>query len=121
VNLPTTHPLWMWLYFGTFGSAGAILFTLVVWHWLKLHALAKGALRSACVWKIIGYVFLFSAAWFACGIGGAPGNMLSPDPTVHNLDYATVAAVLSMFFSVPGWVCVLVGMRKMIEAVQGRG
>jgi hypothetical protein len=31
MNLPETHPLWMWLYFGVFGSAGVILITLIVW------------------------------------------------------------------------------------------
>jgi len=118
MNLPTTHPIWMWLYFGTFGSAGAVLFTLVVWNWLKVHSLAKGALRSATKWNIFGYMFLFFGAWFACGIGGPPGNLLSPDLTIHNPGVATWAAFLSMFFSVPGWACALVGMRKMIKATQ---
>ena len=118
MNLPTTHPIWMWLYFGTFGSAGAVLFTLVVWNWLKVHSLAKGALRSATKWNVLGYMFLFVGAWFACGIGGPPGNLLSPDLTIHNPDLATWTAFLSMFFSVPGWACALVGMRKMIKATQ---
>ena len=116
MNLPATHPIWMWLYFGIFGSAGVVLFTLVVWNWLKVHSLAKGALRSAVKWNVIGYMFLFFGAWFACGIGGPPGNLLSPDLTLHNPNYATGGAILSMFFSVPGWTCVLVGMRKMIKA-----
>jgi hypothetical protein len=47
MNLPETHPLWMWLYFGVFGSAGVILITLIVWQWIRFHALAKGYLRSA--------------------------------------------------------------------------
>jgi len=29
MNFPETHPIWMWLYFGVFGSVGAILITLV--------------------------------------------------------------------------------------------
>ena len=74
MNFPASHPLWMWLYFGVFGSAGVILFVLIVWNWMKLLKLAKGYLRSAAIWSMIGYMFLFFAAWFACGIGGSPGN-----------------------------------------------
>lgn len=118
MNLPTTHPLWMWLYFGTLGSAGAVLFTLLAWNWLRVHGLAKGAVRSAAKWNMIGYIFLFSGAYFACGIGGLPGNLLSPDPAMHNPGVATASAVLSMFLSVPGWACVLVGMRKLMKATK---
>jgi len=118
MNFSASHPIWMWVYFGAFGSASAVLFTLVVWNWLKVHSLAKGALRSAIKWNIIGYMFLFFGAWFACGIGGPPGNLLSPDLTIHNLNIATGAAVRSMFFSVPGWACVLVGQHKMIRAIK---
>ena len=118
MNLPITHPTWMWLYFGIFGTAGTILFTLVIWSWLRVHSVAKGALRSALKWSVIGCMFLFFGAWFACGLGGPPGNTLSPDPAMHNQEYAVVSAVLSMFFSVPGWALILVGMRKMIKAAQ---
>ena len=65
MNLPETHPLWMWLYFGIFGSAGVILITLIVWQWIQYHALAKGYQRSAAKWNVFGYVFLFAAATFA--------------------------------------------------------
>jgi hypothetical protein len=65
MNFSETHPLWMWLYFGAFGSAGVILVTLIAWHWMKFHALAKGYLRSAAKWNMFGYVFLFAAATFA--------------------------------------------------------
>ena len=65
MNLPETHPLWMWLYFGIFGSAGLILITLIVWQWIRFHTLAKGYLRSAAKWNMFGHVFLFAAATFA--------------------------------------------------------
>jgi len=122
MNFPTTHSIWMWLYFGTFGTIGAILFVLVVWTWLKYQALAGGYLRSAARWGMIGYTFLFFGAWFACGIGGPPGNMLSSESIAQNPSAATIAATLSMFFSVPGWACVLVSQRKMMQgALAGQG
>lgn len=111
-------PVWMLVYFGFFGSTGAVLFTLVIWYWMKFHSSARGYMRSAAKWSVFGYAFLFIGAWFACGIGGPPGNMLSSDPVMQNLSSAIRAATLSMFFSVPGWACVLVGMRKMMRGTR---
>jgi hypothetical protein len=113
-----THPLWMWVYFGAFGSIGAILFTLIIWQLMKLHALAKGYLRSAARWSMIGYAFLFSAAWFACGVGGTPGNLLSPDPTMHNPAVATGVAALSISLAVPGWACLLLAQSRILRGAQ---
>jgi Na+/proline symporter len=113
-----THPLWMWRFFGVFGSLGAVLFTLTMWHAMKSHARAKGQLRSAVRWTMLGFMFLFFGAWFGCGIGATPGNLLSPDPAAHNLYLANFEAVLSMFFSVPGWACLLMGQRRMLKGIQ---
>jgi hypothetical protein len=110
-----TFPDWVWLYFGAFGTAGAVLFTLVVWSWLKIHASANGSLRSAAKWSMVGLMFLFLAAWFACGIGGPPGNLLSEDLSTHNLEIGYLTAMLSIFLSVPGWACMLLGMRKTVR------
>lgn len=118
MNFPVSHPIWMWLYFGTFGTLGVILFSLVVWQGMKVHTLVKGHMRSAARWSMVGYMFLFLGLWFACGIGGPPGNMLSSDPTTHNLSAATGAATLSMFFSVPGWASVLMSLRRMMRGAQ---
>ena len=118
INWQVSYPFLMLLYFGIFGSAGAVLFTLVVWHWMKVYAVVKGYLRSVVIWKMAGYLFLFIAAYSACGIGGPPGNLLHPDPTTHNLDVANLAAKLSIFFSVPGWFCVLLGQRKIRRGIQ---
>ncbi|UCE40177.1 MAG: hypothetical protein JSV17_12000 [Candidatus Aminicenantes bacterium] len=118
MNFPASHPLWMWLYFGTFGTIGIILFTLIVWNLMKVLKLADGFQRSAAKWSMIGFMFLFFSAWFACGIGGSPGNLLSTNPDTHYLTGAILAAALAMFFSVPGWLCVLIGQRKMLRALQ---
>jgi len=117
MNFPETHPLWMWLYFGTFGSIGAILFTLIVWNWLKVNTLTMGYQRSAAKWSMVGYMFLFIAQWFACGIGGHPGSLLSPDPSKHYYFAAMLAAVLSMLFSVPGWACIFISQRKLLSGL----
>jgi hypothetical protein len=115
MNFPLTHPVWMWLYFGAFGTMGIILFILVTWSWMKYYAAVKGNLRSAARWTAIGYMFLFFAEWFACGIGGPPGNMLSSNLETHSFFGALGAASLSMFFSVPGWTSLLIAQRKLLS------
>ena len=64
MNFSETHPIWMWLYFGTFGSIGAVLITLIAWQWAQFHAISRGYVRSAAKWSMFGYVFLFTAALF---------------------------------------------------------
>ena len=118
MNFPASHPLWMWLYFGSFGSTGLILVTLIIWNWMRLLRFSEGYQRAAAKWSMMGYMFLFFSAWFACGIGGSPGNLLSANPDSHFLTGATYAAVLAMFFSVPGWLCVLISQRKITKGVQ---
>jgi hypothetical protein len=118
VNFPNSHQIWMWLYFGAFGTLGIVLFILIIWSWMKYHATVKGNLRSAARWNAIGCMFLFFAEWFACGIGGPPGNMLSTDLATHNYFGAVGAASLAMFFSVPGWACILAGQRKLLSEAQ---
>lgn len=113
-----SFPTWVWLYFGMFGTVGAVLFTLVVWYWIKVLNSAEGSLRSVAKWNMVGLMFLFVAAYFACGIGGPPGSLLSHDQLTHDLEAAYDSAMLSIFFSVPGWACMLVGMRKMVQGIQ---
>lgn len=117
-GVQVSFPTWMWLFFGAFGTAGAVLFTFVAWYFLKAYTLAQGSMRSAFKWNIVGLLFLFLGAWFACGVAGPPGNMLSRDPVMHDLSLATTLAALSIFLSIPGWACVLLGQRKMIQAIQ---
>lgn len=106
----------LYAYFGTFGTIGTILFILVAKSWLEYHAMAAHHQRSALRWGMFGYMFLFFASWFACGIGGPPGNLLSSDSATHNQAAGTGAAILSMFFSVPGWASLLVSQRKLLKA-----
>ncbi len=110
-------PRWMWLYFGAFGSIGTILFTLTLWFLMKARALGRGYLRPVAGWSMAGYMFLFIAAWFACGIGGPPGNLLSPDLNVQNSFLGMFEALLAMSLSVPGWACVLVGQWKLFQGL----
>lgn len=30
MNFPSTHPSWMWFYFGVFGTAGMVMFILAI-------------------------------------------------------------------------------------------
>ena len=115
MNFPTTHPNWMWLYFGGFAILGMILFIMVIWTWMKLYKITDEQMRSVLKWQIFGYMFLFFGQWFACGIGAPPGNLMSPDISAHNLDRATLTASFSIFFAAPGWLCILIAQKKMMK------
>ena len=117
MNLPSHFPAWMSLYFAAFGSTALVLVALVFWTWMKVNRAASGQLRTALKWNAVGYVFLFIAQWFACGIGAGPGNLLSLDTSMHNPFLASMAAVSGMFTSVAGWVCLLAGQRKLLKGL----
>ena len=110
MNYPATHPVWMWLYFGGLSSVGLIVYVAIAWRLTTVYAAAEGRVRSAARWAMFGSAFMFLALWFACGIGGPPGNMLSSDVATHSLEFATNAALGSAFFSVPAWGCLLVAL-----------
>jgi hypothetical protein len=113
-----SFPTWVWLYFGSLGTVGAVLYSLIVWYWMRIHASAARATRVVATWNMVGLMFLFVAAYFACGIGGPPGGLLSPDASTHAIDAAYDSALLSIFFSVPGWACVCVGMCKTLRGIR---
>ena len=117
MNLPPHFPAWMFLYFATFGSIALVLVTLVFWMWMKVNRVASGKLRTALKWNAVGYVFMFISSWFACGIGASPGNLLSLDALIRNPFLASMAAFSGMFASAAGWVCLLVGQRKLFEGL----
>lgn len=123
MSFPDSHPDWMWLYFGAFGTTGVVLFIMVMWSWLRYHAIVDGSARSAARWNAVGYLLLFFAQWAICGVGGPPGNLLSSDAATHDLHRAIQASVLGIIFSVPGWACLLVGLRKLLggaRSTEGR-
>jgi len=93
MNFPSSYPFWIWLYFGAFGSISAIFFSMIAWSWFKSRSFAKEQLRSILTWNMFGYMFLF-------------------------IGKGTTSAVLSMFFSVPGWACIFVGQRGLLKFIQ---
>jgi hypothetical protein len=40
--------------------------------------------------------------------------------SIHNIESAYNSGILSIFSSVPGWACMLVGMLKMARGVQSK-
>ena len=85
---------------------------------MKTTRLTAGALRSGLAWNALGTSLLFSATWFACGIGAGPGNLLSSDPGIQRPFLAGAAAVAGMFCSVAGWACLLIGTRTILRGLE---
>ena len=118
MTLPDEFPAWMFLYFASFGTIALILISLIYWTWMKTTRLTAGALRSGLAWNALGTSLLFSATWFACGIGAGPGNLLSSDPSIQRPFLGGAAAVAGMFCSVAGWACLLVGIRTILKGLE---
>ncbi len=115
MDFPITHPIWMWLYFGVFGTAGAVLFTLVIWYGMKAHNAVEGYISTSAKWSMGGYLLLFLASYLVCGVGGPPGNLFSSSPGTANVEYATIGAMAGIAASVPGWACLLASQRLLIR------
>jgi threonine/homoserine/homoserine lactone efflux protein len=64
------------------------------------------------------YFFMFCAAWSACGIGAGPGFLLSTDTSMHKPFLAASSAMMGIFMSVIGWICLLVGQRKLLRGLE---
>jgi hypothetical protein len=118
MNLPPFLPAWLYLYFAFFGTLALALVAVIFWTWMRVNRIAVGTLRRALKWNIVGYFFVFCAAWFACGIGAGPGWLLSSDIRMHNSQLAIAAAASGMLASVLGWICLLIGQRRMLRALQ---
>jgi len=111
MNLLESYESWIPMYFGGLGTLNVLLLTAVFWYWYKAYSLS-GKLKSISLWTISGCVFLFFAGWLACGIGGQPGFLLSPDTSLHNRDLALNSAMMAMACNIPGWFCMLMAQRK---------
>lgn len=118
MNTPSYFPTALYLYFAAAGTVVLVLVTLVFWTWLRTTRLTHGRLRSGLAWIAAGFVFLFAAQWFACGIGAGPGFLLSTDASMHQPFLASAAAVAGMFCSVVGWALVLVGFTRIRKGVR---
>lgn len=118
MGIPRYFPTWLFLYFTSLGTVALVLVALLFWTWLRTTRFSAGPLRSALAWMVAGFVFVLSAAWFACGVGAGPGFLLSTDASMHQPFLATAAAVAGMFSSVVGWVCLLVGFRKILKGLE---
>ncbi|MCL5771297.1 MAG: hypothetical protein M1479_03370 [Actinobacteria bacterium] len=113
MNLPATHPIWLWIYFGIMGTVSLILLALILW--TRLVIISKKGKDSAGRMITLGIVLLFCSGWMACGIAGPPGNLLSKDISSHNQIAATWASIASMAFAVIGWICILIGYKLILK------
>jgi hypothetical protein len=111
----------MFLYFASLGTLALGLVAALFWTWMKSLRLSRGSLRAALQWNAAGYALLFTAVWFACGIGAGPGFLLSTDPAMHRPMLAAAAASAGMFCSVLGWGCLLIGQRRLLRGLEGAG
>jgi hypothetical protein len=58
--------------FGLGGTLILLSFIGTIWLWAKERMTLKGASTTAADCRLLGYVFMVSAAWFICGMAGQP-------------------------------------------------
>jgi hypothetical protein len=101
--------------FGIGGGLITLFFLGSVWNWARKRPALSGSERTGSDLRMVGSVFYVIAAWDLCGL---LGSLLSHDQVTHDLEAAYDSAMLSIFFSVPGWACMLVGMWKMLQGIR---
>ena len=114
MEFPDSYPILTWVIMGGFGVASSIVFSLVLWKWLR-----SGQLQNKSVpvsnYSILGLCFLFASGLFCCGIAGPPGYALSKDPNLVSHLWIYRASFMSNLFALIGWILYVIGQNKTIK------
>lgn len=91
------------------GSLILLLFFGLLWFWAKERMGLEGQSATAADLKLAGYVFMFIAVWFTCGISDSHWNKAFADqpPSVGGGD----PIVVQIYF-VLGWLFLFLGHYK---------
>lgn len=97
--------------FGIGGTLILLFFIGILWLWAKERRALKGSSTTAADLKLVGYVFMLTAAWFICGLAGQPFlkalEGVAPTSPVHVI-----------IFLVLGWLFLLLSHYKSAQAIR---
>jgi hypothetical protein len=79
--------------FGIDGGLITLFFLGLVWHWARSRPALSGAERLASDLRMVGHVFFVIAAWYLCGLLGAPTFALRPELME---EYGTLSSAASL-------------------------
>ena len=83
--------------FGIGGTLILLMFTGIVWFWIKERLDLKGASSTAADLRLVGYVFFLVGVWFVCQIASMRFNILAEEPPMTP-PHVMIFFVLGWFF-----------------------
>jgi len=106
------------VFFGIGGGLILLCFLASCFRWARNRDTLPEPIKASADLRILGYVFLFSAAWGLCGLLGAPTYALRPDiaQQFRSLSSVPSIAVTVLVCLVVGWVCFALAERKLYQS-----
>jgi hypothetical protein len=106
--------------FGINGGLITLFFLGLVWNWGRSRASLPAGERLGSDLSMAGHVFFLIAAWFLCGLLGAPNFTLRPELLE---EYGTLSGAASMgslvsVFLVLGWGFTFFGHRISLDSIR---
>jgi len=110
LDMPAYYPS----VFGVGGGLILALFLITLWFWAKKRPLLEGSAKTAADFQLVSYVFFLVAAWYLCGLLGAPAYLLDPDKMLQfqSLSGAQNYAVEILTYFVFGWLFAFLSQYK---------
>ena len=99
--------------FGIDGGLIMVFFLGLLWNWAKSRSALSAAGRSGSDLQMAGYIFFLMAAWWLCGLLGAPTFALRPDLMEKHGTLSGMAPMASLIsiLLVLGWAFSFFGQR----------
>lgn len=107
--------------FGIDGGLIVVFFLGVLWNWSRSRSLLSASERTGSDLQMLGHVFFLIAAWYLCGVMGAPLFALRPELAQQFAVSASAAASLASLISMClalGWACTFMGHRMLLRSRQ---
>jgi hypothetical protein len=103
--------------FGINGGLIVLFFLGLFWNWATRRSTLTGNQKTGSDLQMVGYIFFLMAAWWLCGLLGAPTFTLRPDLMEK---YSTLPGAASMgslisILLVLGWAFIFWGQRKALQ------
>lgn len=103
--------------FGIDGGLIALFFIGLFWNWATQRSTLSGNQKTGSDLQMVGYIFFLMAAWWLCGLLGAPTFTLRPDlmEKYNTLSGAASMGSLISILLVLGWAFIFWGQRKTLQ------
>ena len=96
------------IFFGIGGILIEIFFMMIIWYWGKNRVFLEKEAKNIGDLRIIGFIFLALATWFACGLGSMV--MFATDPATIALFVTSTETQINMIsIQYKIMICLIVG------------